>query len=78
MTTRNATPLTIVIEGEISETGVADGEKAMSHVESGPVMKLASIAAPVVALYSPTVPKLLFATKRVLPDNASASWRQAR
>src|SRR5271165_4088399 len=33
-----------------------------------PVMKLALITAPVVALYAPTV-VVLFATKRVLPEN---------
>ena len=38
-----------------------------------PVMKLALIAAPVVASYLPTVPPLAFATKRVLPDTASPS-----
>ena len=36
-----------------------------------PVMKLALIAAPVVALYSPTVPPLEFVTKRVSPNTAS-------
>ena len=40
-----------------------------------PVMKLALIVAPVVALYSPTVVPLKlvpwFATKRLLPDNRS-------
>src|SRR5271165_4111253 len=36
-----------------------------------PVMKLALITAPVVALYSPTVPLAEFATRRLLPDNAS-------
>ena len=35
-----------------------------------PVMKLALIVAPVVALYSPTVPVLRSATKRLLPDTA--------
>ena len=34
-------------------------------------MKLALIAAPVEALYSPTVPPQKFTTKRELPDSAS-------
>src|SRR5713101_596866 len=37
----------------------------------GPVAKLALIGAPVVALYSPTVPLLKFATKRWSPDRKS-------
>jgi len=36
-------------------------------------MKLALIAAPVAASYSPTVPLPLFGTKSVLPNNAT-SW----
>ena len=36
-------------------------------------MKLALIAAPVVASYSPTVPLPKFATKRVLPFTATPS-----
>jgi hypothetical protein len=36
-----------------------------------PVIKLALIAAPVVALYSPTMPLPSFATNRRLPDKAS-------
>ena len=41
-------------------------------------MKLALIAAPVLASYLPTVPLLRFATKRVLPNTASPKGSQPR
>jgi hypothetical protein len=47
------------------------GTAASPSGSLNPVMKLALIAAPVVALYAPTVSPNAFATKRVLPDNTS-------
>ena len=53
--------------------GAGVGARANRVGSSSAVMKLALIAVPVVALYSPTVLLPVFATKRVVPspDNAS-------
>src|SRR5258708_4876775 len=46
------------------------GGTARKYAPFRPVMKLALIAAPVEALYSPRVPLRLSATKRLLPKSA--------
>ena len=63
----NAMPPSVIMDhGEGSGTGASKSPVGWFS----PVMKLAFIAAPVVASYSPTVVPDWFATKRSLPDNA--------
>ncbi len=64
----NAMPPTAIIEH--AEGSGTDATRTPLGSFS-PVMKLALIAAPVAASYSPTAPPNWFPTKRLLPDNAS-------
>src|SRR5690349_15085841 len=63
----NATPPIAIID---HAEGSGTDATAMPVGLFSPVMKLALIAVPVVASYSPTVVPDWFATKRSLPDNA--------
>jgi len=66
----NATPATAIID-HVEGSGTDATASPLGLVS--PVMKLALIAAPVVASYSPTVVPWKFDTKRLLPDTASVA-----
>ena len=50
----------------VTDAGSGTAEKAIMLGPESPVMKLAFIAAPVLALYSPMLPPSWLATKRTL------------